>query len=1389
MKKLFPLVITALILPLLLSVMMCDKSNPYDPNNPDYIKTQITILIDSTGIDSLFYTDTPIRIGIEATAEQIMERLTKIVVDYGNGIIFEKVKPSGQSLLKLWCDSSYTFTVTGKKLIQVKAVTVNSDDILDSVYVTITGKGAYITTQPQEFATPFEEKDSLFISVSGTGTAPLTFQWYKDSLFVDSAGDSITTLSTLTGKTYNYLTIPVLSFSDSGNYSCAVSNAFGTDTSDKTLIRVIPETADSTWPDVYFASSQSKGAENTNGSISVLLSKPFNKDNVTVRLKVNTSSTASASADYTFSDTTITFPAGEVIQNVSVLVIDDKINEDNETVMLDIVSAKNAVLIEDSVLSCVYTIEDNDESQARFNTPSQSFTEQDTNITIDSIAIVLTTLNDKPATVDYTVISDSTTAEGDSVDYYFVGTNRLTFPAFSDTAWIKLAMVGDTLPEGDEIINLLLSNPTGGITLSVSNVNHTYTIRDNDIVTVAFDAGQQENVSESDSVKILTVSLSKKSGETVTCGYKLNSGTATGGGVDYTLQGSGTLTFPPNSVQQSIRISITEDNTPEPDETIVLELYTPSANAALGNPATLTAIILDNEIPVVNFKQPLMSAFESVTSISIPVTLSFSPFDTVTILYTIGASSTAQLNTDYSIAASPLVFAVGDTVEKNIVLTIVNDKTNETDETITLNIGVPINAAVGTNSSCTHTILDDEYVITTAKTGNGTTVPATDTIVSRGDSLILGATASQNWEFTNWTATTGLNLINSSLTNALLLNVESNGIVTAIFTIDTFTVTVNAGTNGSVTPTPPQKVMRGGSLGITATANSRHHFYKWNVSQGISVANSDSASTDVMNVQINGSVSAVFAPDTYSVSVAQIPSGAGSMPSVGTQDMAYGTEMDLSAVPNAGYTFTGWSITPAGSMEYVSGTADSSVIKVRILGNGTINANFSGVTYTVKVSSNNQNYGTVTPTIQQVSHNGSFQIISLKKQGCRFLNWVLDSGIMSIDDLQKDTTTVISVLSNGGIRAIFAEADPVPDNVVCVDINSISPAGQEDGSTWYHAYKNLESAITDCTTAGTEFWIAEGTYTPSGSDSFKPKSNTSFCGGFSSHDSLLVERDFVGNRVVLDGGVGANCVHVVYGVENISINGFQITGQITGVNIEGGNVKLENCILSDLKEYAVFIWSDYGNRIKNCVFTNNRGASGCALYLKLSPEVTVENCIFYNNSTSGNGVIYTKSSLVNIIHSIIVNNTSTSTDSSTAGIYKLSGSTIKLVNSIIWNNTPTGISKGSQINKLLTSDNDYVYYCLIENYDNGGIFENDLNSGNFDHVIKLVPLFKSLVNPGGNNNEKWFTSQSGLIYENNQSPGVGDGGVSVLINLNYDIRGDGFVRKVNQYDMGAYELQ
>jgi|GEM_PF-5345469 len=133
MKKFKPILLLFSALIVLGIIFRCGdfEYNVLDPDNPDYKKTKITILLDSTGICSLFYTDTPVRIGIAVTAKQIMDRLTKIIVDYGNGVVYEKQKPENHNLLELWCDSSFTFSSAGKKLIQVKAVAINEDYALD----------------------------------------------------------------------------------------------------------------------------------------------------------------------------------------------------------------------------------------------------------------------------------------------------------------------------------------------------------------------------------------------------------------------------------------------------------------------------------------------------------------------------------------------------------------------------------------------------------------------------------------------------------------------------------------------------------------------------------------------------------------------------------------------------------------------------------------------------------------------------------------------------------------------------------------------------------------------------------------------------------------------------------------------------------------------------------------------------------------------------------------------------------------------------------------------------------------------------------------------------------------------------------------------------------
>jgi hypothetical protein len=79
----------------------------------------------------------------------------------------------------------------------------------------------------------------------------------------------------------------------------------------------------------------------------------------------------------------------------------------------------------------------------------------------------------------------------------------------------------------------------------------------------------------------------------VTVNYAVTGGTASGGGVDYTLAG-GTLTFNPGDITKNISITIVNDALDENDETIVVTLSSPS-NATLGTNTVHTYTILDND--------------------------------------------------------------------------------------------------------------------------------------------------------------------------------------------------------------------------------------------------------------------------------------------------------------------------------------------------------------------------------------------------------------------------------------------------------------------------------------------------------------------------------------------------------------------------------------------------------------------------------------------------------------------------------------------------------------------------------------------------------------------------------------------------------------------------
>ncbi|HUW81451.1 MAG TPA: Calx-beta domain-containing protein, partial [Phycisphaerae bacterium] len=232
--------------------------------------------------------------------------------------------------------------------------------------------------------------------------------------------------------------------------------------------------------------------------------------------------------------------------------------------------------------------------------------------------------------------------------------------------------------------------------------------------TVAFDLTASSG-DESVTPANLAVSLSASSTDTVTVDYAVTGGTATGGGVDYTLA-AGMLTFDPGVTTQNVPITIVDDGEDEANETVEVTLSNPG-NATLGINTVHTYTILDNDVaplPSVEFDLTASSGDESVTPANLAVSLSASSVNTVTVDYAVTGGTATGGGVDYTLAAGMLTFDPGVTTQ-NVPITIVDDAEDEADETVEVTLSNPVSATLGANTVHTYTILDNDEPV-----GDGT---------------------------------------------------------------------------------------------------------------------------------------------------------------------------------------------------------------------------------------------------------------------------------------------------------------------------------------------------------------------------------------------------------------------------------------------------------------------------------------------------------------------------------------------------------------------------------------------------------------------------------------------------------------------------------------------
>ncbi|MDB0029001.1 hypothetical protein N9E13_01405, partial [bacterium] len=366
-------------------------------------------------------------------------------------------------------------------------------------------------------------------------------------------------------------------------------------------IRVITRAAN---PTVDFNITSSNGAESVSSAALTVDLSSSSTQNVTVNYAITGTATGSGT-DFTLANGTLTINAGATTGTITIAsIVNDVLDEVNETVIVTLSSPSNATLGSDRVHT--YTITDNDNAPVvDFNATSSNGAES---VSSKAITVDLSAVSSQNVTVNYAITG---TATGSTTDYTLAN-GTLTISAGATTGTITIAsIVNDSLDEANETVILTLSSP-GNATLGSDDV-HTYTINDNDNAPVVDFNATSSSGAESVSSKAITVDLSAASGQNVTVNYAIT-GTATGSTTDYTLA-NGTLTINAGATTGTITIaSIVNDSLDEANETVILTLSSPG-NATLGSDDVHTYTINDNDdVPVVDFNATSSNGAESVSS-------------------------------------------------------------------------------------------------------------------------------------------------------------------------------------------------------------------------------------------------------------------------------------------------------------------------------------------------------------------------------------------------------------------------------------------------------------------------------------------------------------------------------------------------------------------------------------------------------------------------------------------------------------------------------------------------------------------------------------------------------------------------------------------------------
>lgn len=365
-----------------------------------------------------------------------------------------------------------------------------------------------------------------------------------------------------------------------------------------------------------------------------------------------TNGTAVIGTDYYPTNGTVTFNPGISDVQIQVPVINNGLVEGNKTVLLALTNAVNTILASPSnaVLTIIDTV--SAPGQLSFEATNYVVSETDGNA---YVTVIRTNGSSGSVSVNYSIVPGTALPVVNYVD----ASGSVTFGNGEIAKTIAVQLVNNSQVQGTVNFSVVLSNPTGGATLTPPTAT-TVSILDNDTGVSFLNATNY--VSETNGFGSIVVQRIGNISNAFQVNFTTTNGTALAG-TNYTTT-AGTLSFVSGEVFKNISVPLFNQHTPT-NLTFGVTLSAPVPAQLLAPSNAL--VVLQGGNAGLSFTNSTLSVFKNVGVVALPVICNnpgLEPIivDSNTIPLSVSyftADGTAIAGQDYTVTSGTLIFTNG----------------------------------------------------------------------------------------------------------------------------------------------------------------------------------------------------------------------------------------------------------------------------------------------------------------------------------------------------------------------------------------------------------------------------------------------------------------------------------------------------------------------------------------------------------------------------------------------------------------------------------------------------------------------------------------------------------------------------------------------------------